>query len=183
MEEGMPKNVKNVEARKLNDKQLSAYSQRPVSPSPDMPRISQLSQAKPVQPNRFAVSNPGPAKSFRPGTALAGGAGISKLNKLEGKDQDEVNDVTEDEASDENDEYKDSPTNGGHYHSSRVESEARKPPAETTLPRTSTIVMAAGSGNKAANFKQRDTFGAHGRVITNEYSPDSKPFSYGGIAA
>jgi hypothetical protein len=178
----MPKNVKNVDSRKLNDKQLSAYSQRPVSPSPDMPRISQLSQAKPVGPNRFVVNNPGPAKSFRPGTALAGGAGISKLNKLEGKDQDEVNDVTEDEASDENDEYKDSPTNGGHYHSNQVESEARKPPADT-LPRTSTIVMAASSGGNKSSFKQRDTFGAHGRVVSHDFSPDAKPFSYGGLAA
>lgn len=86
-----------------------------------MPRVSQMSVSKiseaksSITLNRFTVNNPGPAKSFRPGTALAGGAGISKLNKLEGKDQDEVNDVTEDEASD--DEYKDSPTNGGHYHS------------------------------------------------------------------
>ena len=86
-----------------------------------MPRVSQMSQSKVSgATSRFAVNNPGPAKSFRPGTALAGGAGISKLNKLEGKDQDEVNDVTEDEASDD-DEYKDSPTNGGHYLSNQMD--------------------------------------------------------------
>lgn len=122
------------------------------------------------------MNNPGPAKSFRPGTSLAGGAGISKLNKLEGKDQDEVNDVTEDEASDE---YNDSPTNGGHYQSNQVESQTRKPPAETTLPRTSTIVMAQKAGG--GSFKHRDTFGAHGRINSNDYSPDAKPFTYAGM--
>lgn len=41
MEEGMPKNIIKMEAtRRINEKQLSAYSNRPVSPSPDMPRVS-----------------------------------------------------------------------------------------------------------------------------------------------
>ena len=59
----------------------------------------------------------------------------------------------------------------------------RKPPAETTLPRTSTIVMAQGSNSKQNYKQQRDTFGVHGRAMSNEYSPDAKPFSYSGLGA
>ena len=66
--------------------------------------------------------------------SLNGGAGISKLNKLEGKDQDEVADVTDDSFSSD-------------MKSSATVSPSKVPVVEP-IPRTSTIVHASESRQK-----------------------------------